>query len=191
MLDSQIGTCAVRLESKTGVWRSERKAMPAEHSIPEEKSSRTLIIVVAVIAAVVIGGVFYILLRKSVATGPPPSLLGAVRKGSADWDKYIKQIALDDPEADEAKRALGDTVMTLHTTARNFTGRTITGLEIKGSVVDSDGKPVKERTLVVVPGRQPELDPLKTMKVSIMIDGFTDSDNRANIKMEVTGFTLR
>ena len=165
--------------------------MPAEHSIPEETSSRTLIIVVAVIAAVAIGGFFYILLRKSVATGPPPTLQGAIRPGSPDWDKYVKLIALDDPEADEAKRALGDTVMTLHTTARNFTGRTITGLEIRASVVDSDGKPVKQRTVVVVPGRQPELDPLKTMRVSIMIDGFSDSDNRANIKMDVTGFTLR
>ena len=168
------------------------KIMPAEHSIREEKSSRTLIIVVAVIAALAIGGFFYILMRKSVATGPPPSLQGAIRQGSPDWDKYLKLIALDDPEADEAKRALGDTIMTLHTTARNFTGRTITGLEIRGSVVDSDGKPVKQRTLVAVPSqRQPELDPLKTMRVSIMIDGFSDSDNRANIKMEVTGFTLK
>ena len=166
--------------------------MATEHSIPEEQSSRTLIIVVAVIAAVLIGGFFYLLLRKSVATGPPPTLQGAIRPGSPEWDKYNKQIALDDPEADEAKRALGDTVMTLHTTARNFTGRTIAGLEIRGSVVDSDGKPVKQRTVVVVPSqRQPELEPLKTMKVSIMIDGFTDEDNRANIKMEVTGFTLR
>lgn len=165
--------------------------MPAEHSIPEEKSSRTLVIAVAVIAAVAIGGFFYILLRKSVATGPPPTLQGAVRLGTPDWDKYTKLIALDDPEADEAKRALGDTVMTLHTTARNFTGRTITGLEIRASVVDSDGKPVKQRTVVVIPGRQPDLEPLKTMRVSIMIDGFSDSDNRANIKMEVTGFTLR
>jgi len=118
-------------------------------------------------------------------------LQGAIRPGSPDWDKYSKLVPLDDPEADEAKRALGDTVMTLHTTARNFTGRTITGLEIRASVVDSDGKPVKQRTLVVVPGRQSELDPLKTMRVSIMIDGFSDSDNRANIKMEVTGFILR
>jgi hypothetical protein len=165
--------------------------MPAEHSIPDEKSPRTVIIAVAVIAALAIGGFFYLLLRKSVAVGPPPTLQGAVRPGAADWDKYSKLIPLDDPEADEAKRALGDTVMTLHTTARNFTGRTITGLEVRASVVDSDGKPVKERTLVVVPGRQPELDPLKTMRVSIMIDGFSDSDNRANIKMEVTGFILR
>lgn len=165
--------------------------MPAEHTITEDKPRRTLIIVVAVIAAVVIGGFFYLLLRKSVAPSPAPTLQGAIRPGSPDWDKYSKLIARDVPEADEAKRALGDTVMTLQTTVRNFTGRTITGLEMCGSVVDHDGKPVKERTLVVVPGRQPELDPNKTMRVSILIDGFTDSDDRANIKMEVTGFTLR
>ena len=165
--------------------------MPAEHSIPEEKSRTTLIVVVAAIAAVVIGGFFYLLLRKSVGTSPPPTLQGAIRPGSPDWDKYIKLVALDDPEADEAKRALGDTVMTLHTTVRNFAGRTLTGLEVRGAVVDHDGKPVKERTVVVIPSRQPELDPNKTMRVSILIDGFTDEDDRANIKMEVTGFTLR
>src|SRR5213082_288127 len=165
--------------------------MPTDHSIPEDKSRRTLIIVVAAIAAVFIGGFFYLLLRKSVASGTSPVLQGAIRPGSSEWDKYAKLIALDDPEADEAKRALGDTVMTLQTTARNFTGKTITGLEIRGAVVDHDGKPVKERTLVVVPGRQAELDPNKTMRVSILIDGFSDSDDRANIKMEVSGFTLR
>ena len=167
-------------------------SMATEHSIPEEKSPRALIIIVAAIAAIAIGGFFYILLRKSVATGPPPTLQGAIRPGSPDWDKYSKLIVRDDPEADEAKRALGDTIMTLHTTVRNFTGRTITGLAGRGSVVDSDGKPVKERSLVVIPSsRQSELDPLKTMRVSIMIDGFSDSDNRADIKMEVTGFILR
>ncbi|HXI24017.1 MAG TPA: hypothetical protein VNG71_09080 [Pyrinomonadaceae bacterium] len=165
--------------------------MPTDHSIPEDKPRRTLIIVVAVIAAVFIGGFFYLLLRKSVAPSTTPTLQGAIRPGSPDWDKYAKLIALDDPEADEAKRALGDTVMTLQTTARNFTGKTITGLEIRAAVVDHDGKPVKQRTLVVVPGRQPELDPNKTMRVAIVIDGFTDEDDRANIKMEVTGFILR
>src|SRR5437588_9107477 len=165
--------------------------MQSEPSSAEDKSRLTLIIVVAVIAFIVIGGFFYLLLRKSVAPGLPPTLQGAIRRGSPDWDKYSKLIALDDPEADEAKRALGDTVMTLFTTARNFTGRTITGLEVHGAVVDHDGKPVKGRTLVVIPGRQAELEPNKTMKVSILIDGFTDEDDRANIKMEVTGFILR
>jgi hypothetical protein len=165
--------------------------MPAEHSIPAEKSHRTLIIVVAIVAAILIGGFFYLLLRRTMAPTAPPTLEGAIRPGSPDWDKYSKLIARDDPEADEAKRALGDTVMTLHTTVRNFTGRTIVGLEMRGAVVDHDGKPVKEKTVVIIPGRQSELEPNKTMKVAIMLEGFTENDDRANIKMEVVGFKLK
>jgi hypothetical protein len=165
--------------------------MSAEHSIPEEKPRRTIVIVVAVIAAVLIGGIFFVLLRKTRAPNAPPTLAGAIRPGSPDFEKNSKLIVLDEKEADEAKRALGDTVMTLHTTVRNFTGRTITGLEIRAAVVDHDGKPVKERTVVVIPGRQSELDPNKTMKASVLLEGFTDNDDRANIKMEVTGFTLK
>ena len=165
--------------------------MPTEHSIPEDKSHRTLIIAVAAIAAVLIGGFFYLLLRRTMAPSAPPTLEAAIRPGSPDWDKYSKLIARDDPEADEAKRALGDTVMTLHSTVRNFTGRTIVGLEVRGAVVDHDGKPVKERTVVMIPGRQSELEPNKTMKVSIMLEGFTENDDRANIKLEVVGFKLK
>jgi len=165
--------------------------MAVEHPNPEDNSRRTLIIVIAVVAAILIGGFFYILLRRTVGATQPQRLENAIRNGSPDFEKNKKLIPLDDPEADEAKRALGDTVMTLHTTVRNFTGRTITGLEIKGAVVDHDGKPVKEKLLVVIPVRQSELEPNKTMKVSLMLEGFTDSDDRANIKMEVVAFVLR
>jgi hypothetical protein len=165
--------------------------MPAEHSNPEEKSRRTLIIVIAIVAAVLIGGFFFLLLRRTVAPTASPTLQGALRPGSPDWDKYSKLIVLDEQDGDEAKRALGDTVMSLHATVRNLTGRTITGLEIRGAVVDHDGRPVKERTLVVIPGRQADLEPNKTMKAALILEGFSDSDDRANIKMEVTGFTLK
>src|SRR5207302_5920944 len=115
----------------------------------------------------------------------------AVRPGSPDWDKYSKLIALDDPVADESKRALGDWVMTLQTTARNFTGRTVVGLEMRATVVDHQGKPVKEHTLVVIPGRRDDLEPNKTMQVAINVEGMTDKDDRAGIKMDVTAFKLK
>lgn len=176
--------------------------MPAEHSIPEEKPRRTLIIVVAVVAAVVIGGFFYLLLRKSVAPSASQTLQGAIRPGSPDWDKYKTRIVLDEPAdclepgapfcATESKRALGDIMMSMRATVRNFTGRTISGLEITASVVDHQNQPVKQRTIVVIPRTDwVELPPNKTMPVTVNIDGFTDSDDRANTKMEVTGFTLR
>jgi hypothetical protein len=166
--------------------------MPAEHSSPEDKSHRTIIIVVAVVAAVLIGGVFYLLMRKSMRETTPTQLENAIRAGSPDFEKYQKLIALDDPEADESPRALGDIVMTLHTTARNFTGRTITGLEVRATVVDHDKKPVKERTVVVLPNAERSvLEPNKTMFVGVRLEGMTESDDRANIKMEVTAFRFQ
>jgi hypothetical protein len=166
--------------------------MPAEHSIPEDKSRRGIVIAVAVIAALLIGGAFYLLMRKTMSTNQPPRLDNAVRAGSADFDKYKKLIAVDDPEAEEAKRALGDWVMTLHTTVRNLTGRTISGLEMRAAVVDHQNQPVKERTVVVVPSEEhPEIEPNKTLRVQVQLEGMTDSDDRANIKMEVTAFRFK
>jgi len=157
-----------------------------------DESRRTLIIIIAVGAGILIAVFFYLLLRaagtKNIAE---PTLQGAIRPGSSEFDQYKARIVLDEPEADEAKRALGDTVMSLHTTVRNFTGRTLDGLEIRAAVVDHQGKAVKERTVVVIPTRQPELAPNKTMPVSIMLEGMTDADDRANIKMELTGLKFK
>jgi hypothetical protein len=156
-------------------------------------SSRNLVIIVAVIAAVVIAGVFYLLMRvgRSANSGGATRLEGAVRAGSPDWEKDSKKIVLEEPWADEAGRALGDTVMTLHTAVHNFTGKTIVGLEVRAAVVDSQGQPVKQRFIVVIPNRQAELEPNKTLPLNIVLDGMTETDDRANIKMEVTGFRLK
>ena len=146
----------------------------------ESASHKTLIIIVAVAAAVVIALFFYALMR---AGGGGP--------GSPEFDKYKAGLVLDEPEAFEAKRALGDTVMTLKTTVRNLTGRTLNGLEIYAAVVDHQGKPVKERTVLVIPTRQPELPPNRTMDVPVMLEGMKDTDDRANIKMQIAGVKFK
>lgn len=155
-------------------------------------SRRNVIIVVAVVAAIVIAVLFYFLMRASTGVPVDPTLEGAIRPGSPEWAEYAPKIHLDAPEATEAKRALGDIVMNLQTTVRNFTGRTLSGLEVKGSVVNRQGQPVRERTVVVIPSaQQPELEPNRTMFVQIQLVGMTDADERANIKMEVTGFKFK
>ena len=158
-----------------------------------EESRRKLIIIVAIIAAVVIAGFVGLLWRvASSGVSADPVLEGAVRAGSPEWEANHSKIVLDAPEADEAKRALGDIVMNLQTTVRNFTGRTLSGLEIRGAIVDHQGKPVKERTMVVVPTpRQLELGPNQTMTAFVHLDGMKESDDRADIKMEVTGFKFK
>ncbi|MEP6921708.1 MAG: hypothetical protein ABI967_11335 [bacterium] len=154
-------------------------------------SRRKVIIIAAVAAALVIAVVFYILLRASSGGTVEPVLEGAIRAGSQDFEKYQAQIVLDPPEADEAKRALGDIVMNLQTTVRNFTGRPLNGLEVRAAVVDHQGKPVKEKTVVVIPTRQQELEPNRTIQLVVRLEGMKDTDDRANIKMEVTGFKFK
>jgi hypothetical protein len=148
---------------------------------------------VAIGAAVVIAIIFGFLMW-AVSSGPSAgvTLQGALRQGNPEFDKYKPNIVMDEVEGFEAKRALGDLTMTLRTTVRNLTGKTITGLEVKGSVLDYEKKPIKEKTLIFVPSeRAQELPPNKTMQVQMMLDGMKDTDPRANIAMEVVGIKVK
>jgi len=163
-----------------------------ERQIPEEDNSRRkIIIIVVVVAAVVIAVLFYFLMRASSSVRVEPTLAGALRAGSPEFAEYQPKIVLDPPEATEYKQALGGIVMDLYTNVRNFTGRTLTGLEVKGMVVDHQGQPVNQRTVVVIPARQAELEPNRGVLVQVRLEGMTDQDDRANIKVEVTGFILK
>ncbi len=164
-----------------------------ERQFPDDdKSQRKIIIVVALIAAVAIATLFYFLLRATAGGSVAPTLQGAIRAGSPEFAVNQAKIVLDPPEAYESKQALGGIVMNLQTIAHNFTGRTLSGLEIMGMVVDHQGKPVRENTVVVLPNnRQSEVDPNRAMIVQVRLEGMTDKDDRANIKMEVTGFKFK
>jgi hypothetical protein len=166
-------------------------ASPERDLEKSDDSRRKIIIGVAVVAALFIAVIFYFLMRASSGGNVEPVLAGAIRRGSPEFDQNVGKIYLDPPEADEAKRALGDIVMNLQTTVRNFTGRTINGLEIRAAVVDGEKKPVKERTVVVIPTKQPELLPNGTMLVVVRLDGMKETDHRANIEMEVTGLKFK
>ena len=163
-----------------------------ERQIPDEDNSRRkVIIIVALVAAIIIAIFFYFLMRASSSVRVEPTLAGAIRAGSPEFDQYQSKIALDPPEATEYKQALGGIVMDLYTNVRNFTGRTLTGLEVKGMVVDHQGQPVNQRTVVVIPTRQAELEPNRGVLVQVRLEGMTDQDDRANIKMEVTGIIFK
>lgn len=114
-----------------------------------------------------------------------------VRAGGQDFEKYQQLIKVDDLVADESGRAVGDIIMVFQATIRNFTGRTLNGLEVRVSVVDLEGTPVKERTLSVIPNQKPELENNQSMKAQARLEGINKNATRANIKMEVTGFSFK
>jgi hypothetical protein len=170
-----------------------------EQNIHKESSRNRLPLIVAAVAAVLlIAGLIYYQRTRPASTpyvGPPQQRLeGALRAGSPEFDQAMKLVGVDEPEADEGARVVGDIVMTLRTTVRNFTGRTLSGIEMRAAVVNLEGKPIKERYVIVVPNNAKsiaELENNKTLPVSVTIEGFSKSDVRANIQMEVTGLKFK
>lgn len=160
----------------------------------EDNSRRTVLIVVSLIAALVVAGVIFLLMRAGQNSGSsaPQHLEGALRAGSPEFDQYRDRIVLDAPEALEGPRTVGDIWMQLETTVRNFTGRTITGLELTGSVVDLQGNPVKEKTIIIIPtAQQTELENNKTMKARVTLESISKDAVRANIKMTVAAVKFK
>ncbi|HSS20205.1 MAG TPA: hypothetical protein VLL54_09030 [Pyrinomonadaceae bacterium] len=165
-----------------------------ERQVPDsDDSRRVVIIVVAIVAAVAIAALFYFLMRSSWGNPSQPTLEGAFRAGSPEFTQFQPRIVLDPnpPEAYESKQALGGIVMTLQTVARNFTGKTLAGLEVTGYVVDHQGQAIRQRAVIVIPGKQSELENNRGIPVFVMLEGMTDKDDRANIKMEVTAFKFQ
>ncbi len=155
-------------------------------------SRRTIFTIVGLICLVMVAGLFYLLNRPATTgEGSAPRLADALRPGTPEFDQYRDRIFVAEPEATESARAVGDIVMELSSKVSNFTGHTITGLEMRGVVVDPEGQPIRERTLIIIPGRQTELEPNKTVQARIVLAGMKKTDVRANVRMEVTGVKFR
>ena len=167
-----------------------------------EKSQRKLFVVVGAASAVVLAGLvllFTTAAGKSLLqrlTGAPPAdrLEGAARAGSPEFDQNVQKIFVDfyaDNDASYAPRPIGDTVITMKPTIRNFTNRTLGGLELRAAGYDLAGQVVRERTFVVIPGRQNELDANKTMSPSLVIEGVRQDQMPASLRIEVTAFRFK
>jgi hypothetical protein len=165
-------------------------------------SRRTIFIIFGVVAVLLAVGLIYFLKTrpepKPAGATVDQKLEGGLRAGSPDFEKYRDLIKMDVPIADYADSVAGDVQMNLGTTVRNFTGRTISGLEMHGAVVDFEGKPIKERTKIVIPsGSLTELENNGTAKTPIAIPGFRGDDKakveagQAVIKMEITAIKFK
>lgn len=156
-------------------------------SAAPDNARRNMLMVAGVIGALLLGGLIYGLFRLSDSGAPAQRLEGAIRPGTPEFEGFRDRLVVDTPEATESPRALGDIIMVLTTTVRNFTGRTITGLEVRAAVVDMEDKPIAERIVTVIPTRQAELEPNKTIQVPIKLEGIKKDAVRKDIRMEIAG----
>ncbi len=158
--------------------------------VREPNPTRNIYILAAVLAiaiALIVAGLFYRRLTAPPLVVEEPRLEGALRAGAPEFEEMKDRILVAEPQATEAPRALGDIVMELTTQVHNQTGRTITGLELRGAVVDRNSLPIRERTVVVVPTQQAALEPNERISVRILIENINPEAERAAVQVDVTG----
>jgi hypothetical protein len=159
--------------------------------ITEPEIRWPVILVAAAITSVIVlvtAGVIHLTAaRPDQARVVEQHLEGAIRRESPGFDELSEQLVVERLVAAEAPRPLNDHAVEITGTVRNSTGRTVTGLELRGVILDALSTPLRERTVVVVPMRQAALEPGEAINVSILLEGVSTEAERASHAMEVTG----
>ena len=162
--------------------------VPSFGARAEERDKSRLVIyaAVATLALLLVGGLAYLASRPSAKPGEE-QLAGAVRPGSPDWpgDKLVVDFEPDE-DATIGGNALGNYVVTMKPTVRNFTGRVVSGLEFRAAGLDLQGNTIRQRSFVA----EEEIEPNRTASPAIGLN--FPSDNRpAQLKLELTGVRFK
>ncbi len=153
-----------------------------------DKSRRTIFIAVALASAVLVAGLVWLATSPSTRTGDP-RLANALRPGSPEFDQIRDRLVVEfnpDEDASIGPTALGTYAVTMKPTVRNFTGRTVSGLEFHAAGLDLAKEVIRERTFVW----QQEIEPNKISSVPISIN-FPQDNRPASLKLDLTGVTFK
>ncbi len=154
----------------------------------DSKSLKTLLIALGVAALLIAGIIGLITLLPTNKDVVEQAIEGSFREGSPEFAQLTRKIIAETNEGQttESPTAMGTINMYVGGKIRNLTGKTLTGLELTVAVIDMKGKPVKEKTLVVIPTQLDRLNDGQMMFVKINMEGFKPDDDRANIRWKVT-----
>ena len=162
--------------------------MQESNGTEEKGSKKILIIAVAIALTAILAAGGLLLLQPSQRQVQQETLEGAFREGSPEFEALTKRIVAQSGENTmKSPNAFGKITMFIDGTIRNFTGRTLTGLELRVGVVDSFGQVLKEKTQIVIPrNERTALENNQTMSVKVTIEGFEPDADLANIRWKVT-----
>lgn len=116
-----------------------------------------------------------------------PVLEGLIRPGSPEFEAVREKIVVEQVEANEGVRLLGDVTVEVSATIRNMTDRRLNALEARGAVLDEEKRAIAERTLVVIPAKQTVLEPGEAVRVKVLLEGISPDAGRGGAAMEITG----
>ena len=146
-----------------------------------------LAFIITTIIALVAAGLHYVAMTQPVNSYSAPRLSSALRPGEPEFEQVREQIEIAQLLGTEQVQPFNSLAINLTATVKNNTGRTISGLEMRGGIVDAQNSTVRERTVMVIPARQTALEPGEAIGVRVLLESISKDSERANMVLEVTG----
>ena len=148
-----------------------------------------LILAAAITALLAIStaGLYYLAATQSaVSYYTEPRLEGALQAGHPEFEEFRRHIVIDQLLGTEEAHPFNTLAVAMTATVRNNTGRSISGMELRGAILDRNNSSVRERTVVVIPQRQTILESGEAINTRILLDGIDKDSDRAHLMLEVT-----
>ena len=146
--------------------------------------------VITTIIALVAASLHYVAMTQPVNFYSGPRLSSALRPGEPEFEQVREQIEIAQLLGIEHVHPFNIYGVDLTATVRNNTGRTISGLEMRGAIVDAHNTTLRERTVMVIPTRQTALEPGEAIGVRVPIEGIGKDSARTDMVLEVTGVSF-
>jgi hypothetical protein len=143
--------------------------------------------IITTIMALVVAGLHYAAMTQPVNSYSGPRLSSALRPGDPEFEQVREQIEIAQLLGTEHVHPFNRFAVDLTATVRNNTGRTISGLEMRGAIVDAQNSTVRQRTVMVIPARQTALEPGEAIGVRVLLESIREDSERADMVLEVTG----
>jgi hypothetical protein len=143
--------------------------------------------VITALLAISIAGLYYLAATQSdVSTFTEPRLEGALQPGQPEFEEVRRHIAIEQLVGTEKLHPFDRLAVAMTATVRNNTGRNISGLELRGAILDRNKSSVRERTTVIIPQRQKILESGEAINTRILLDAIDKDSDRAHLVLEVT-----
>src|SRR5687767_11931384 len=142
---------------------------------------------ITALLAILTAGLYYVAMTKTdVNSYTEPRLERALQPGEAEFEEFRQHIAIEQVVGTEKVHPFDTLAVALTATVRNNTGRDISGLELRGAILDRQDSNVRERTVVVIPRQQKILESGEAINTRIVLDGLDKESDRAHLVLEVT-----
>lgn len=141
---------------------------------------------ITALLAILTAGLYYVAMAKSDTPYPEVRLEGALQPGQPEFEEFRPHIAIEQVVGTEKVHPFDTMAVAMTATVRNNTGRNISGLELRGAILDRTNSNVRERIVLVIPRQQKILESGEAINTRILIDRIDKESDRAHLVLEVT-----